>query len=195
MSLKYSNYIKRLSASGVHLVELLAGLIVLVPLVLYGIDYACLLYAGQLNATGCAGACRSAANGPPACYTSDRNTPSARAKAFLSRMHSAGGIIVMKKTVGCVESVQPPYPPTAGGSESKTTYYGGSVTGQVTIKTRCDVFPPFALPFVTKHATLYATQSYPITWVMPGNYTTSAPGPGRITNQDIAKTEIKDTDP
>src|SRR5438477_68753 len=126
--------------SGIHAAELVAGLMILVPLVLYGIDYATVYYGGQMNASACSAACRAAASGPPSVATLDpSNTPVNRATAILKRMAQAGAVVRIKSTVRCQETVMgtvPSYP------------YGGPFIGYVTVKTRCDVFPPFLLPFI-----------------------------------------------
>jgi hypothetical protein len=152
---------KARSHRGIHSIELVGGLLVLVPIVLYGIDYASVLYGGQMNASCCSAACRAAAQGPPTGYGPSTNTPKSRASTTLSRMVQPGAVIRVKKTVRAMEIVNTPIPQSP---------YGGPFLGSVTIKTRCDVFPPFLLPFVSKMVTLYTSQTYPWTYVMAANY-------------------------
>jgi len=140
---------------------------VLVPIVLYGIDYASILYGGQMNASCCSAACRSASQGPPTGYGTATNTPKARASTTLARMVSPAAVIRVKKTVRAMEIVNSPVPQAP---------YGGPFLGSVTIKTRCDVFPPFLLPFVSKMVTLYTSQTYPWTYTMAASYGGTTPG-------------------
>lgn len=144
---------------------------VLVPIVLYGLDYVTVLYGGQMNASACNAACRAAAAGPPSGYGAANNTPRNRASTALARVTQAGAIVRMKKTVRIQENVTAPVP---------SIKYGGPFQGTVSIKTRCDVYPPFLLPFIPKNVVLYTDQTYPWSYVLPSNPTANS-GPGAVT--------------
>lgn len=48
--------------------------------------------------------------------------------------------------------------------------WGGTFIGNVTVKTRCDVYPPFQLPFVPPQVVLYTSVTYPWSYTMPSMY-------------------------
>lgn len=154
---------------GMHIIEMLAGLFVLIPVVLYGADYAVALMGQSINTTTCREAARAAANGPPSVFTKDpKNTPEARATRSISLSPAAHSAIKVKKTVKYEEVIEPPVP---------SPPFGGPVRGHVTIKTRTTVFPPFDLPFVPQKVVLYDQKTFPFTWTMPSTFNTTG-GPG-----------------
>lgn len=170
-----SRYMKLRGNSGQHSFELVAGLLVLVPVVLYTIDYAVVLYAGAMNDNCCTAAARAAASGPPTYYTnSGGSTPTTRAQAVLAKVSQPGGVIRMQDSVHVAENITQPYPSTGTGG------FGGPILGNVTVKTQCNVYPPFALPFVPSSLSLYTSQTFPWTWVMPANY--QSVGSGQYNN-------------
>lgn len=142
---------------GVHSFELIAGLIFLVPVVLYGIDYATVLYAGAMNDNMCTNAARAAASGPPTNFTTSGDTPAARAAGVIAPLVRQGSIITMQSTVRIREIFNQPIP---------SAPFGGPMLGTVTVKTRCDVYPPFNLPLVPQDVQLYTSQTFPWTWTM-----------------------------
>jgi len=142
--------------------------LILVPLVLYGLDYAAVLYGGQMNSSCCSAACRAAAQGPPTGYASDAtNTPKNRAQTVLKRMAQAGSVVRVKSTVRIREIINNPKP---------LAPYGGPYMGTITVKTRCDVFPPFMLPMMPKNVTLYTSQTYPWTYSMASSFANTEAG-------------------
>jgi hypothetical protein len=160
--------------TGVHSLELVAGLTFLVPIFLYAVDYACVLYGGFMNDNLCGAAARAAASG---CPTSLANLwgytyPKDRAYNVISNASRPGSVVCVKRTVRVREVVNSPIPGPP---------YGGPVQGYITVKTRCDVYPPFSLPFVAGDVVLYTSQTYPWSWVMPcspsspSGYMVSAP--------------------
>jgi hypothetical protein len=145
--------------SGVQSIELVVGIAILVPILLYSIDFATIFVAGIINDNSCNAAVRAAAAGPPSNYSGKLDTPKARASAMLATMaQRAKTIIRVSEFVRAREIELPPYP---------DSQLGGPVRGTVTIKTRCDVYPPFLLPLVTSHVVLYSTQTFPWTWMEP----------------------------
>jgi hypothetical protein len=158
------------SQSGFHSAELVGGLLILVPIVLYALDYATVLYGGQMNSSCCSAACRAAAQGPPTGFASDAsNTPKNRAMSVLKRMAQANSVVRVKQTVRLREIIQNPTPKAP---------YGGPFMGTITVKTRCDVFPPFLLPMMPKNVTLYTSQTYPWTYSMASSFENTEAGGG-----------------
>ncbi len=148
--------------------ELVVGLIFLVPIFLYTVDYATVLYGGAMNNNCCTAAARAAASGPPTSYTSNSsNTPNARATSIISQVYSPNSIVRMQTQVRLRETFVQPVPGKP---------FGGPFLGTCTIKTRCDVYPPFALPWVPADVPLYTSETFPWTWTMPTNYL-SGPSP------------------
>jgi hypothetical protein len=156
---------------GSSLVELGAGLIVLVPIFLYGLDYASVFLADLFNANICRDAARAAVSGPPTMYCpngmSDANRPRMRAKAVIDRSSQTNAIIQVKPLFKQFENVQSPFPQAP---------YGGPVKGWVRIQTSANLNPPFLLPYVDKAVVLTHEEQFPFTWVMPSNYTGIAAG-------------------
>lgn len=90
----------------------------------------------------------------------------------------------MKQTVKVNEQVATPVP---------SARYGGPIQGAVTVKTRCDVYPPILLPFVPKQVTLLHQETYPWTYMVPSNFNSTATlSPTRTNNLSQA---IADSDP
>jgi hypothetical protein len=156
---------------GSSLVELGAGLIVLVPIFLYGLDYASVFFADMFNANVCREAARAAASGPPTMFcpnmSSDAHRPRMRAKAVVDRSSQTAAWIRTNPTFKQFENVQAPFPQAP---------YGGPVNGWVRIQTVATLTPPFMLPFVDKSVQLTHEEQFPYTWVMPSNYTGTAVG-------------------
>jgi hypothetical protein len=153
---------------GIHSLELVAGLTFLVPIFLYTVDYACVLYGGMMNNNLCAAAARAAAAGPPTglAVWGSGTSPKSRAASVIANASKAGSMVCVKQTVRIWETVNPPQPsPT----------FGGPVFGSISVKTRCDVYPPFSLPFVPSDVVMYTNQTFPWTWVMPAAPTGTMP--------------------
>jgi hypothetical protein len=141
---------------------------------LYTIDYATVLYGGAMNQNCCTAAARAAASGPPTNYCANRSdTPQARATAVITGMAQPNPIVRMQSQVRLRETFSGNVP---------SAPFGGPFTGTCTIKTRCDVYPPFALPFVDKNVPLYTSQTFPWTWTMPTAYSPAGVGGGAATN-------------
>jgi hypothetical protein len=149
------------SQAGVHSLELVAGLTFLVPMVLYAMDYACVLYGGMMNDNLCAAAARAAAAGPPTRLTglgTGISTPKARAAAVIANARRPGSVVLVKQTVRIRETFIGTLP---------VAPFGGPVLGTITVKTRCDIYPPFSLPCVVNDVVCYTSQTCPWTWIMP----------------------------
>jgi hypothetical protein len=155
---------KRRRIKGSSLVELLAGSIILIPIFLYGIDYASVSYANTFNANVCRDACRAAAAGPPTMFcplkASDPYRPRKRAEKIITRSSQANAWIKVLPTFKMAEQILPPVPIPA---------YGGPVNGFVRVQTTVELTPPFLLPMVDKVVHITREEQFPYTWVMPAN--------------------------
>lgn len=145
------------SQTGVHSLELVAGLTFLIPMFLYALDYACILYGEMMNDNLCAAAARAAAAGPPTNITgpgTGTSTPAMRAAAVITNASRPGSVVCVKRTVRIREIFNGTLP---------SAPYGGPVQGSITVKTRCDIYPPFSLPYVANDVVCYTSQTCPWT--------------------------------
>ena len=127
--------------NGLHLIELSVGMMVLIPIVLYGIDIACIYFAGSYNSSLCRDACRAAAAGPPTIYCTSNPmlAPNARAKRVIAGRFDPHSIIRVSATPVLTETIRDPKP---------IAPWGGPVQGEVTVQTEVTVNPPFNLPAI-----------------------------------------------
>jgi hypothetical protein len=164
---------------GSSFIELAAGLMVLIPLVLYGVNAATIYMGASMNTDYCREACRAAANGPPTSYSDQTNTPTARANQVLSNKYNPSGIIqvppnlVAGQTV--TEQVFDPKPQAP---------FGGPVRGVVTVQTTVTVLPPMPLPGMPQKVVLNTQQTFPFTWNMPGQFAQGGAGAGSTAGQN-----------
>lgn len=160
-------------ANGSSFIELAAGLMIIIPLVLYVIDAATIYFGASMNASVGRDAARAAAAGAPSRYcrggTSDPLRPRKRAESVIARSSNPQSIVRVEPVFLFAEELRPPYP---------IAPWGGPVKGRVVVRTTTTVNPPFKLPFVQKIVTLNNDAEYPFTWVMPANYTIAAPPAG-----------------
>ncbi len=154
--------------NGLHLIELSVGMMVLIPIVLYGIDIACIYFAGSYNSSLCRDACRAAAAGPPTIYCTSNPmlAPNARAKRVIAGRFDPHSIIRVSATPVLTETIRDPKP---------IAPWGGPVQGEVTVQTEVTVNPPFNLPAIAPVVLLKTESSFPITWVMQPTYRGSDP--------------------
>lgn len=147
---------------GSSLIELAAGLLVVIPLLLYGIDAATLYMGSSMNADYCREACRAAANGPPDMYCANPDyTPKKRAIRVLKNRDNPKSIIRVSTMPVVNEQIFDPRPQAP---------FGGPVNGVVSVKTAVRIYPPFTLPGFPAKLILETQQTYPYTWVMPGAF-------------------------
>lgn len=161
--------------AGSSFIELAAGLIVVIPIVLYGID-AAVLYMGQsINADCCREACRAAANGPPNYFSAGTAyTPRARADQVLLHKYNAKAIIRVDPNCVINEQVFSPIPQAP---------FGGPVNGVVTVKTTVKILPPILIPLIPPQIVFAAQQTYPYTWTMPSTVSSTGGGSGGTNGQ------------
>lgn len=144
------------SKKAVTVLELVMGLMVTIPIVLVLIDMVLITLASQINDSAAREADRLAASGSPSQAMS-------RAQRVISRIN--------QNTAGYVSNVQLVSltfdPPDLINTENSLVPFGGSIRGNVTVKTRVTVTPflvSFAVggPFV-----LEASQLCPISYNVP----------------------------
>jgi len=141
-------------------VELVTGLIVLIPVVLVLFDLAVIVLGVQINDQTCREAARVASIGDPTDCTK-------RADAVVNRANKQGSSMLSNfQLVSCVSSV-------SAADIAALQPYGGPVTGTVTVQTKVDI-----KPFVVQYAysggapiVFHARQTYPFSYVVPNTAT------------------------
>ena len=149
---------------GQSIIELGAGLLVLIPIVLSIFDLAILVIAVQVNDTACREAARIAASGDP-------GSASTRANSVIARANSTSSGMVSNFRIISVDLV----PPDVANQVAALQPYGGTITGTVTVTTDVDV-KPFIVQWVYsggKPLTFRSKQSFPFTYVVPNTATPS----------------------
>jgi hypothetical protein len=139
-------------------IELVAGLMILIPIVLSLIDIAVFVMGVSLNDSVCRDATRAAASGPPDKIA--HGQPKQRAEMVVKRSYKTEGAIRLSPDVDIRENIREPLP-----SEP----YGGPVDGEVTVSTTVNVHPPFLVSVFcgSSGITFKSEQTFPYTWVMP----------------------------
>lgn len=150
-------------------IELVVGLMVLVPIVLFAIDIGTIFLGATVNSGLCREAARCAAQAAPNAISP--GSPQARADLVVSAQAARSkGAVVVNPTCITTENVRPPIP---------TQPFGGPVVGDVTVRTSVDVYPPFILSAVGyKKVTLTNSQTFPFTYVMSSAFTVANGGGG-----------------
>jgi len=152
---------------GQSMVELLAGLVVLIPVILTLIDLAVLVISVTVNDTVCRDAARACAAGPPAQAVQ-------RAQAVVSKNYKPGGAIT-SLTVADADvtrnNVDMRVPPFGGPVPTSTPGSPPSVT----VTTHMKVRPPFLTQVVAANNggqfDFASSATYTYTYVYPNNQT------------------------
>jgi Flp pilus assembly protein TadG len=147
---------------GQSLVELGAGLLVIIPMILVILDMAVLVIAVQTNDNACREAARIAASGDPSSAT-------IRAESVVARANTTAHGIVSNFRLVKVDLA----PPGVVGQVAALQPYGGTITGTVTVSTEVDV-RPFVVQWVYSGGaplTFLSRQSFPFTYVVPNTAT------------------------
>lgn len=153
--------------NGQSLVELAAGLLVFVPIVLILIDCLVLALGASTNEEVCRDAARAAASGPPSLYTPAVNRsagagtpPNERAKAVIKRVFNSAGVVSIEDDVKVLETVKTPVPATP---------HGGAIIGEVSVETTAVVYPPFLVRAIVEGGQFKfkSTRTYPFTYIVP----------------------------
>ncbi len=141
---------------GQSLVELAAGLMVMLPVILVLVDLAIITTAITANDAACRDAARVAAAGEPV-----GNNVEDRAKQVLKQAYQSGGYItgptlVEAKGVGIV---------------APDATYGGPYQGKVSVETEIVVRVPASIPGITpENVTLHSKQEFPVTFVKQNTF-------------------------
>lgn len=135
------------------MVELVAGLIILVPIVLGLFDMAVVIMANQVNDNACRDAARVASTGRP---TVDEAT--ARANQVLKQVYQTGGYLEGPTLVGATPlNIKAPDP-----------VFGGAYSGSVRVETKMIVHMPAPIPGILPAGQeFHAAEEYPVTFVEP----------------------------
>jgi hypothetical protein len=143
--------------------EMAAGLIVVIPVVLLIIDCATLYLGASMNDTICRDAARAASLGPPDSISPGE--PKRRAEGVVRKANKTAGAIRLDPDVTVTEDIK----------QVPDAQYGGPVKGTVTVDTTVHVFPPFLLlAFLNatdKGIDFTTNQTYAYTWNRPSTAT------------------------
>lgn len=146
------------SRSGQALVELAAGLIVVIPLLLIVIDCAIICIGASLNDSVCRDAARAAASGPPS--NLNPGAPTQRAVTVIKHIYYSSMPMKVREAIVIAENVRD-VPPQ---------FMGGGVDGDVTLQTTIDIYPPFLVRAIgAKQVVLKSKHTVPITYVRPAS--------------------------
>lgn len=154
--------------NGQSLVELAAGLMIFVPIVLLLIDCGVIMIGVSSNEAACRDAARAAAAGPPGLMSSGAHIVSAgqlpykRAQRVIKDVYAAGGLIKIDDTLSVKEEIKAPLPVATSG---------GPVIGEVSVETTADVMPPFLIRVFVENGTYQfkSTQRFPYTYILPAS--------------------------
>ena len=148
---------------GVTVIEMVVGLIVLLPIMLVLADFVLMNIAQQINDNAAREAVRVAAAGDP-------QQANLRANEVINRLtKSAGGYASNLQLVSLNFN-----PANLLANEAQMGQYGGLLQGSVTVNTKLTV-TPIAISFYTNGpVTFQAQQTCPITYTVP-NTTGSQP--------------------
>ncbi len=148
---------RRLRISGQSTVELVCGLLILVPLVLVLFDLAVIVIGVQINDQTCRQAARAAASGDPV-------TAEQRAAAVVARANQQGSSMLSNFTLTDLIF----NPSTVIEDAAALEPYGGTVAGTVTVDTTVDI-KPFIVPYVYSGGAALkfrSSQTFPFTHVV-----------------------------
>ena len=141
---------------GQSMIELTAGLFLVVPIVLVLFDLAVIVMAVQINDSTCREAARMASKGDPL-------TASQRANAVVGRANKQGSSMLSKFAVVSCHSI------VTAADINALQPFGGPVSGNVTVVTEVEV-RPFVVAIVYQGGgpmKFRYSQTYPITYVVP----------------------------
>jgi hypothetical protein len=153
--------------TGQSFVELAAGLIVLIPILLALLDLAMIIIAVQVNDTVCRDAARAASSGRPADFTSSMGVQKAnameRAQGVVKRAKASSGGYIAQLNIIPSESGPTFVDP---GNPGPDPNFGGAYNGSYHVTTEVTVNVPAYVPKVMEPSyTFRARQEFPITFV------------------------------
>ena len=144
-------------------VELGTGMIVLLPLVLGAIDIAFIGVGASINDAVCRDAARAASAGTPAQKVKGTRKlgaatePFKRALKVLKTQAPANASVSISDNMDIEEKLEEDAPPEE---------VGGSVVGEISVRTTCSVVPPFQLQMFSGPVTLSAVHVLPYTYAV-----------------------------
>jgi Flp pilus assembly protein TadG len=169
----------RSTTTGSSMLELVCGLMIMVPLILLVIDLAFMYEGASQNKTICREAARAAASGPPNAVSP--GTPQKRADAVAQPYQHTTGPFRFATNCVVKENVLQPLPEAP---------YGGPVAGEVTVETTVHVSPPFIVRLIceSKDIRFVASETFPYTYTMPSTMPSTMPNTEIATNASEAIT-------
>lgn len=155
---------------GQSFVEMAAGLLVVIPVILLCIDLATLYMGASLNDNVCRDAARAASVGPPDGI--NPGEPQRRANGVVKKANqTAGAIRLDTNNIQVSENIIGKLP---------SAPYGGPVKGDVTVTTSVQVYPPFILSMIQGPGgiTFTTSKTFSYTWAMASTATLTNPQAG-----------------
>lgn len=155
--------------SGQQLVELSAGIIILIPIFFLIIDLTVAYLAANFNDDACREACRAASAVTPANSDTGGNVPASspiyqRAESVIQKVQHFDGYIIGPKLIAV--NLSPDF------KRPDNLLLGGNFEGSVTVRSQIDYRIPASIPgFIPSSVTLDAQQSFPLTAVMRSQIT------------------------
>ncbi|HMW90847.1 MAG TPA: pilus assembly protein [Candidatus Obscuribacter sp.] len=149
---------------GQQLVELAAGLLVLIPIFLLIIDMVVFYLAATLNDNACRDAARAASVVQPVTADGSGNLPASspirqRADSVVRKMQHLDGYIIGPRLVNV--SLSPDF------KRPTNLLLGGNFEGSVEVRTQVDYKLPATIPgILPQQVTLTSQQSFPLTAVL-----------------------------
>jgi hypothetical protein len=160
--------------TGQSLIELVVGLLALIPIVLAILDLAVIVIAVQMNDSTCREAARVAASGPP-----DTQDIQQRSGAIIARANQRGiGMMSNFQLISATSTASSSY--LNGPQINNGQTFGGPVNGTVTVVTEVDV-RPFIVQWCYSGVTplrFRSSQTFPITYVIPNTVGSVSSGGG-----------------
>jgi hypothetical protein len=161
--------ILRRKQQGQQLVELSAGLIILVPIFFLIIDLSVAYLAANFNDDACREACRAASSVTPANSDNSGNVSSTspiyqRAESVIKKVQHLDGYIIGPRLIAV--DLSPDFKRPAN------LLLGGNFEGSVTVRSQIDYRVPASIPgLLPSSVTLDAQQSFPLTAIMRSQIT------------------------
>ncbi|MBY0546219.1 MAG: hypothetical protein K2W95_02950 [Candidatus Obscuribacterales bacterium] len=156
----------RRRARAQSLIELVAILLLAIPMILVLFDASVIMMAVATNDAACRDAARAASSGPPGLLAAgsrsvnNGDAPSKRASAVLKRIYAPSGYLKILDHVEVAETIKTPVPSATAG---------GAVIGEVTVRTSAEVYPPFIVGHFVGELPLHfkKEETYNYTYVVP----------------------------
>jgi hypothetical protein len=139
-----------------YMIEIVAILILLIPIMLCLVDIAVMVVTAMINDTTCTNIARIASSGEPSEVQERVQAALERSKvdnALISNLRLADG-----------------YPKNDDSVSTEPSEVTGPVNGKVTVRIAVDVHPPFLIKHVMQNqsCTMHAEQTFPYTYIRKG---------------------------